>query len=63
MATQTKYQAERAKQKENFLKDRTSWKFFDRRINQDKKSDLPMLSRVLLEILKELQYTNDRRED
>lgn len=42
---------------EEFRLNRTSWKFFERK---SKKLSLNWADRVLLEILKELQFMNDK---
>lgn len=57
--------------KKEFAGSRTSWKFFDRHLNKDNDglviraiesgSYEAWQLRILLEILKELQYLNDRK--
>jgi hypothetical protein len=49
--------------KKEFLENRTSWKFFDRK-EKDTDSLAPcvgLLCRISIEILKELQYMNDKK--
>lgn len=56
-----------AERKKDFLENRTSWKFFNRLMTTDKDKNISsvygaavMVARIGLEILKELQYMNDK---
>jgi hypothetical protein len=50
--------------KQEFIENRTSWEFFDKRMdipaNQNEFSILKINTRIQLEILKELQFLNDK---
>lgn len=52
----------KAQRKKEFIENRTSWKFFQRNLYKkvEDEEGIPYSERLLLEILKELQFLNDK---